>query len=272
MAHIKGKFIHGKMNDSVYRELNGKQIIQSMPATEEKKRTEGTKKAATVFGKASKLAAEIRSGLHHISSQFYDGQMIARLSKEVLYSLNAAKITETQSFNFKEGSFRSLVGFEFNIKSPLKTNLLVAPTFSLTGTTLKVAIPEINVPIDLKFPEDRLEGCKLLVLTTILDLVHKRTKRTTPQIMDIPYSYEPKVLPGKTFEFEVTPGCLCITAISLQFTKSSFAGDIIVNNKLFNPAAIIHAFIPPGTSDNAVVEKWPPHSYLSDGFFPKGKD
>ncbi|HTM98037.1 MAG TPA: hypothetical protein VL088_04815 [Pedobacter sp.] len=265
MAHIKGKFIHGKMNDSVYRELNGKQIIQSMPATEEKKRTEGTKKAATVFGKASKLAAEIRSGLHHISSRFYDGQMIARLSKEVLYSLNAAKITETQSFNFKEDSFRSLVGFEFNIKSPLKTNLLVAPTFSLTGTTLKVAIPEINVPIDLKFPEDRLEGCKLLVLTTILDLVHKRTKRTTPQIMDIPYSYEPKVLPGKTFEFEVTPGCLCITAISLQFTKSSFAGDIIVNNKLFNPAAIIHAFIPPGTSDNAVVEKWPPHSYLSDG-------
>lgn len=265
MAIIKGKFICGKMKDSVYRELNGKQIIQGIPITDEKKRSEGTKKAATIFGKASKLAAEIRVGLHHISSQFYDGQMIARLSTEVLYSLNTVKNLKVPTFIFKEDSFRSLVGFEFNNKSPLKANLLVAPVLHLEDTTLKVTIPKLNVPIDLKFPNNTLKECKLLVLTTMLDLVHKRTNWAKPKIMDIPYSHQPLLVPEKTFEFELTPGCLCITAISLQYVKPSFAGDIIVNNKSFNPSAIIHVFIPPGTSDKAVVERWPRHSYLSDG-------
>lgn len=265
MAKLKGKIIKGKVNDMVYREYRGEQIIQSMPTIKKKNRTEGTKKAATVFGKATKLAAEIRVGLDHTSVRFYDGKMIYRLCAEVLHCLNSIKITETQSFNLKEDSFRSLVGFEFNQGSPLKNNLLVSPIIKSNGNTLTLEIPALKVPVDLKFPEDRLDRCTIMIEHAIIDLGNRLTYSPPPKLMDIPYSYQPKVVPGQTFEFELAPGCLCITAISLQYVNSSFAGDVIVNTKSFNPAAIVHAFITEGTADLLNKEEWSSHSYLSEG-------
>lgn len=265
MARIGGKFIRGLMNDVVYREYRGQQILQSKPHTPKQHRTEGTEKAATVFGKASKLAAEIRVGLHHISTRFCDGKMNYRLSAEILHSLNSVKNTTTQTFDLKPDSFRSLVGFEFNLNSPLKNNLLVQPIISLNGTTLQIEIPELKIPIALKFPEDRLDRCKLIIVNTMIDLVQGRTHTPAPQIMDIPYSYTATLVPKQTFEFEVTPGCLCITAISLQYIKSSFAGDIVVNNKLFNPTAIIYSAIIEGTVNPSDTKSWGLHGYLSPG-------
>lgn len=265
MAKLKGKIIKGQVNDMVYREYRGEQIVQSLPNIKKKNRTEGTKKAATVFGKATKLAAEIRVGLDNTTIRFYDGRMIYRLSTEVLHCLNSVKNSETQTFNLKEDSFRSLVGFEFNLDSPLKNNLLVAPNITLTGTTLKVEIPELKIPIDLKFPEDRLNRCRLMIENTQIDLVNRQSSPPSPQLMDIPYSYKPTLVPGQAFEFEVASGCLCITAISLQYVNSSFAGDIIVNTKSFNPAAIVHAFIAEGTANPINRDDWFAFTYLSDG-------
>ena len=263
MAKLKGKIIKGKVNNMIYREYYGEQVIQSVPYIV--KQTEGTKKAATVFGKATKLAAEIRVGLDHTTVRFYDGKMIFRLCTEVLHCLNSVKDSEKQTFNLKEDSFRSLIGFEFNLDSPLKSNLLVHPTITLAGTMLKVEIPELKIPIELKFPEDRLTRCRLMIENTLIDLVNGRTLSQSPHLMDIPYSYKTTVVPGQTFEFEVAPGCLCITAISLLYVNSSFAGDVIMNTKLFNPAAIVHAFIAEGTADPSKKKKWFPHSYLSGG-------
>lgn len=257
MATIGGKFIHGLVNNLLYREYRGKQIVQSMPDTSKNHRTAGTKKAAKVFGRASKLAFHIRVGLSWATGRFYDGTMIYRFNTEILHCLNSVKNTDTETFNFKADTFLSLVGFEFNVGSPLRNHLLVRPDITLNGTTLQVNIPEIKVPIELKFP-DRSEGCKLLIVTTMIDLVHNRTKFLSPQIMDIPYSYKPIVVPEQTIEFEVVPGCLCITAISLQYVKSSFAGDMIINTKSFNPAAILHAYIADGTVDPLVTERWGP--------------
>ena len=265
MAKLKGKIIKGQVNNMVYREYRGEQIVQSVPRTKKKNRTEGTKKAATVFGKATKLAAQIRAGLHHTTARYYDGTMIYRLSAETLHCLNSAKDSETQTFNLKEDSFRSLLGFEFNLGSPVKSNLLVHPNITLEGTALKVEIPELKIPIELKFPEDRLDRCRIMIANTQIDLVNKQTYSPLPQLMDIPYTYQPTLVPGQTFEFEVVPGCLCITAISLLYINSSFGGDVIVNSKIFNPAAIVHAFISEGTNADPGEERWTPHSYLSEG-------
>ncbi len=265
MAKLKGKIIKGQVNGMVYREYRGEQIIQSAPLIKKKNRTEGTKKAATVFGKATKLAAEIRVGLDHTTVRFYDGTMIFRLCTEVLHCLNSVKDSHTQTFNFKGDSFQSLTGFEFNQDSPLKSNLLVYPNIRLEGTSLKIEIPALKIPIDIKFPEDRLDRCKMMIQNTFIDLVNGRTHSPPPQLMDIPYSYEPALVPGQTFEFEVAPGCLCITAISLLFINSTFAGDVIVNSKSFNPAAIVHAVITEGTIDTPDTRRWVPHSHLSDG-------
>ncbi|MES2416613.1 MAG: hypothetical protein V4541_00410 [Bacteroidota bacterium] len=252
MANSDGKFMRGLINNLLYREYRGKQIIQSKPQMRKNHRTAGTIKAAKVFGKASKLACKIRVGLSWTTGKFYDGTMIFRLNTEILHCLNSIKDAETQSFNCRTDSFLSLTGFEFNLGSPLKKQLLIHPRITLNGTTLRVEIPELKIPTELKFPEDRLNYCRLLMETTMIDLVHGHPKHLSPQIMDISYSYKPVLAPGQTFEFELAPGCLCITAISLQYVNSTFAGDVIVNNKSFNPAAIVHATVTGGSTEEQV--------------------
>lgn len=265
MATLKGKFIRGLLNDMVYREYRGVQVIQSRPHTPKKKRTEGTKKAAAVFGKASKFAALVRSAFQYATFKFYDGRMIYRFSAEILHCLNSIKDAETQTFNFKEDSFRSLAGFEFNINSPLKSNLLVNPKITLKENIVQLEIPDLKIPGDLKFPEKHLDGCRLLVETAVFDLVNGYFIHAVPQIMEIPYAYKPAVVEGKIFEIEIPPGCLGITAISLHYYRSSITGDVVVNNKSFHPAAIVHAFIAEGKADPDPEKDWCAFVYLEQG-------
>jgi hypothetical protein len=257
MATIKGKFIKGKAGSHVYREYRGQQLIQGLPEVIKSHRTEGTKKAATFFGKASKLAGGIRWGLAYISFKFYDGTMIYRFNTEILRCLTAVKDAETQQFNFSADSFRSLAGFEFNAGSMVKDNFFVQPSVTVDGTSLKVTIPEIKIPSELKWPIERPECCRLLITNTMIDL-NKGSARNLidPHVMEIPYSYKPSIVPTQTFEFEIIPGCLCITGISLQYIEKTFVGENIVNSKSFNPAAILHAHIAEGTTDPTLTKNW----------------
>jgi hypothetical protein len=64
------------------------------------------------------------------------------------------------------------------------------------------------------------------------------------------------MVPSQSVQFEVVPGCLCVIGISLQIVESTFAGDSIINNKDFNPAAILNAFIAEGKSPEPEVTKY----------------
>lgn len=256
MGTIKGKFIKGKAGSLVYREYRGKQIIQGIPKAIKGHQSEGTKKAATTFAKASKLASGIRWGLGYICGKFYDGTMIYRFNSEILRCLNAIKDPETQQFNFNTDSFSSLAGFEFNVGSMVKNHFYVRPTVSIAGTSLQVSIPEIKIPAELKWPIDRPKCCKLMIVTSMIDLNTWRTNFGTPQVMDIPYSYTPSIVPAQTFEFEIIPGCLCITGITLQIVEDTFIGESTINTKSFNPAAILHAHIADGITDHALTKAW----------------
>jgi hypothetical protein len=83
MGSIKGKFIKGQAGSLIFREYRGTQIVQGKPKIIKSHRTEGTKKSATTFGKASKLAAG-----GYICGKFYDGTMIYRFNAEILRCLN----------------------------------------------------------------------------------------------------------------------------------------------------------------------------------------
>ncbi len=251
MGSIKGKFIKGTVGSVVYREYRGTQIVQGKPKVIKSHRTEGTKKAAKTFGKASKLAGGIRWGLGYICGKFYDGTMIYRLNSEVLRCLNAIKDPETQQFNFNADSFRTLAGFEFNDGSLVKNNFFVQPSITIEGTSLKVTIPELHIPADLKWPIARPKCCKLMIATSIIDLKKGSTNFAKAQVMDIPYSYKQSIVASQTFEFEIIPGCLFVTGISLQYVEDTFIGENTVNSKSFNPAAILYAQIADGANEEA---------------------
>lgn len=256
MANMEGKFVRGIVGKQVYRVYRGKQVVQSLPNTNPKKRTEGTKKAASLFGKSSAFASYIRDKMYAATGDFHDGTMVARFNAEILYCLKNSKHVDMQTFDFKANSFATLAGFEFNVGSTLKNHLLIQPEISLEGTTLTVHIPELKIPTDIKFPEINREACKLLMVTVMVDLTHSKIIAIAPQVMDVPYSFHPKVIAAQTFTTAVEPGCLCITAISLQFTKKTVLGSLLVNSKAFNPAGIVHAAIAEGEVNALTTAKW----------------
>ena len=252
MARIIGKFIKGVIGDAVFKTFGDVQIIQAKPKKNKSRRTEGTKKAASMFGVASNLAREFRMNLSALVTTFYDGTMIFRLNTEVLHSLRYAHNPETATFSFVEDSFCRLDGFDFNAKSPLENSLLAMPQVEFSENTLTVMLPALNIPKDLKFPKGAT-SCKILVGYTLYDLANCRRKIEFVSF-DV-LNKKGTTLP-QSWEFEIQPGCVCITALSLQFAKSALAGETILNSKTFNPAAILKAVVIDGEVDKAVTKSW----------------
>src|SRR5690606_16339482 len=149
-------------------------------------------------------------------------------------------------------SFDRLNGFEFNADSPFKNNLLVQPEIVHTATQVQITIPELQIPQDVRFPKDSKENgfCQLIITALAIDLTNGRYRIFPVQSVDIPYTYHHSVFPGHTFEFDAEPGCLCITAASLQFMKTTAIGERGLNTKMFSPAAILDAYLFDGQANS----------------------
>ncbi|MDR6782327.1 hypothetical protein ABIE26_001185 [Pedobacter africanus] len=255
MASLDGKFIKGTAGSVVYKKYRNKQIVTSKPEFSPGSQTEATKLAAASFGLAVKLAKHIRHNLDPVVTEFFDGPMVNRFNSELIYVLNQVFDPETEVFTFNTESFSRLAGFEFNMDSPVRDNFFVQPEATVSSTTLKIEIPEIHQPHELKFPKDGRK-CVLGLAVGMYDLKHGRMTLSPIQSTTIDWTYDPMVVPPKTFEFEIEPGCLCIPVISMQFVRTTFAGTIVVNNKSFNPVAILRAFIAAGEPEKSRTKSW----------------
>lgn len=255
MATIKGKFLKGIAGEMVYRSYRGKQVVQSRPEIRENKRTAGTVKAARLFGQASSLGAGIRMGLGSIHKKWYDGTMSYRLNAELLRCLYSAKDADTEQLNFTSDCFRNLAGFEFNAKSPLKKYFLKPLTIRVEENRMFVDVPELQIPGDIRLPEERV-NCRLLIATTLIDLVNGYYSVAEPQFMVIPGYLKNNRSASHTFAFDLRPGYLYITAISLEFIKDTFTGEDIINQKSFHPAAILHTHLTDGTPSPDSESGW----------------
>ncbi len=87
MARIIGKFIKGVLGDAILKTYGNMQILQARPVKGNSRRTEGMDKSSSLFGVASNIACEFRTGVSKLVTQFYDGTMIFRLNTEVAHSL-----------------------------------------------------------------------------------------------------------------------------------------------------------------------------------------
>jgi hypothetical protein len=254
MAKRVGKFLKGLVGGTVLKEYRGKQLLIIKPHFNPDHLTEGTKKAAKTFGSASIVAYWIRTALRAVITKFHDGTMNYRLNTAVLNCLNAAQDQESRSFQFDPESFNGLRGFEFNVGSPLKNNFFAQPVTSISANTLEVAFPQIQVPNDIKFPKGSTY-VRLVIGAVMLDLVYGHVNLISLQSMDI-QNNRAAPAPPRTFEFAVEPGCLCVTAISLQYFETTFAGDFIINSKTFNPAAVLSAGFAEGIVDPKQTKDW----------------
>lgn len=255
MARVDGKFIKGTVGKVVYKEYRGEQVIQESPKYGPGSQTEGTKKAATVFGIASKLATSFRDRMASVITDHVDGPMVNRFNSEVMAVLNQTVNKETQTFQFKPASFNRLIGFEFNMNSPVRNMFFAQPQVTVSGNNLAVDFPEIKIPSELKFPKET-KLCMLHVATGLFDLTYGHVKLNPIESIEIEYPYKPVLLAPRQVNFEIEPGCLCITIISFQFFRNTFAGKLFLNTKKFNPVAILHTFIADGAVDAERTKSW----------------
>lgn len=253
MARFKGKFLIGTIGNLTFKKNKKKQILQTKPGKGGVKQTTATKKAASVFGKASQFAYLIRNGFRQLTESNYDGEMINRLNKENFAILRQCYRPETESYEFKTDSFRRLNGFDFNSNSLLKDSIWVTPSVQLQDQELLIQLPEFKIPADLKFPVSG-EHCDLKLR------VHLFSVKTGIQhhvILDpLKISYDQKVVPAREWKLEVPDGCICLTGTALHYYRSQDDMKIPLNGKEFNPAIILDVTVSKGEFSLSPTPDW----------------
>nr|WP_121271959.1 hypothetical protein [Pedobacter schmidteae] len=243
MGKFDGKYLTGLVGDSISRRgKNGKIIVQSVPETI--RHTKATKQASTLFGLGSVLAGIIRKDLFFLVRDNYDPDMINRFNKPVKDVLRQCYQPDTQTFHFAADSFARLSGFEFNMGSLLMNSLWVKPEMTLTGNTIKINLPKINVKEELKFPL-RADVCELNIALALIALIPGLHKHPVEQTISI--SKAQQTSPAQEFTFEVPDGCLCVAGIGLQYFSLDGNVKTVLNSKSFNPANVCGAIITRGT-------------------------
>ena len=256
MAIIKNGFTRGTIGNSTYSEHNGRQVVKGLSNKKKYKKTVATIDCSTVFGKASNLACYFRESLGDTYTNFHDGGMSSRLTGVVTDCLRPALDETNLNFNFQQESFKRLIGFEFNIKSPLENQYHVQPTVDYTiNNRVHIQVPEMKTLKDLIFPK-MIWKCKIVLTCALFDLEYGYYKNAESVSFNVEKAGEKVIFPVQYATFTTQPGCLCIIGISLKFYKESFLGDTYINNKLFNPCAILSTKITPGIVNKSVTETW----------------
>lgn len=256
MAIIKNGFTRGRIANLTYSENNGRQVVKERSKKKKYKKTKATIDCSSVFGKASNLASYFRESLGDTYSDFHDGGMSARLNGIVNGCIRPALDETNLNFNFQKESFKRLIGFEFNIKSPLENQYHVQPTVDYTlNNRVHIQLPEMKTLKDLVFPKE-IWNCKIVLTCALFDLENGYYKDAESVSFDVEKTGQKIIFPVQYATFTTQPGCLCIIGISLKFYKESFLGDTYINNKLFNPCAILSTKITPGIINRSVTETW----------------
>ena len=116
----------------------------------------------------------------------------------------------------------------------------------------------MKIPGDLKFPT-KTDYCALGLNVALFDLQHNQYLLQEIQSTDIKLELGAYLMPARQFEFNSAPGCLCVVSLGLYFYEKTFAGNAILNNKSFSPAAILKAFFTPGAPVKG--KSWPKMVY-----------
>lgn len=245
MAIIRKNAVSGKIDRVSHRMWRNKHVVQSIPGPGLMKQTAETKKAATLFGKASSLGAQIRRMFDSIIiMQLYDGPMIARLTKALQTILGQCFDKQNLTYTFFENSFERLKGFDFNLDSPLKDSMWLLPDSSFSEGTITVTLPELKINEEFRFPAET-KKCTIHVCVKLYNL-EGGYRAWVEEEQTLEVNSKQLLLEKQNFSFPVPEGCLCMVGVSLRYYNFRYDTGLF-NTKTFNPSAICGAFITPGT-------------------------
>ncbi len=240
MAHLnKNNFIVGRIGNLVYKEFNGKQIIQSRP--EEVKQTKNTKRSSSEFIRCSKWAKRLRISLIPFLLGLTDSFMYKRFTGQMYLALLSNKNSIKEERTPFNADMSALNGFDFNSHSPFKAYFL--PEISCEVNALnqvKVMLPAMNAKTDLVYASSCYQAelivCVLaanFVLGSALVEHHFIVPLDSSDPIQAETNWTSPALPENYF--------VMVSAKLLFFNNNVYSGKNYVNTKGLNPAMVVLA-------------------------------
>ncbi|WP_374165730.1 hypothetical protein [Arcticibacter sp. MXS-1] len=248
MAIINKKgFVSGLVGNVVFRESEGKQVVQTRPPggkQARRKQTEETKLSGKEFGLASSAGAEVR---RFMQSVYFgaDSRLDSRLTGAIRAALRGSSTLAAGQRDLHDADLSVLEGFEFNVNSPLSRVLPGFPQVHFEPDDLfEVEVPSFDGDKIFHYPNTSLIRELDVTLNIVIFAFNFR--------MGFSQLIECYLLPvtrgrnsGEVLKCDkVLPaGSLVLTLASLHYHRSVGSGkNYIINSKNFSPSAIISAF------------------------------
>lgn len=238
MARIGKKgILSGLVGNLVFRNLDGKQIVQSRP--DGVRQTANTKASSGEFRQCSTWAKQLRMGLRSFLSEETDSYMYRRFTgafyQALLQNKNFLKGTRTP-FNC---DLSALHGFEFNIHSPFKNHFLPPIAVQLNSDgNLRVSIPEFEPKNEMYFNRKHFNAeLMLYVYTTTFTYNQPVIDATFSLSIANNYSsvaatdWMSPVLPSGRF--------VLVVAKLFYYSNNPFTGKKYCNSKEMSPAMVV---------------------------------
>lgn len=254
MAIIENEIIRGLLGPVIFKYRNGKQLITAKMAKGTMRQTKATIKAGGNFGMANVFASDIKRCLSMVLNNFQDADMFKRLCKTLYAAFLTTRLPGSNLFDFKADSFNALIGFDFNIRSSLKSYLKVTPVVTRTAGRVSVYIPELDQPKTLLYQSDAFI-CDIVASLSLFRLKDGlRAYESENQTIRLRRN---KIgIDAHEFIFNVPDGCFCLISLSLYYFAVRKTHVELLNTNKFNPSMICDAFITAGIYEDIDNRDW----------------
>jgi hypothetical protein len=240
MARLdKNKFLSGVIGNLVFRNLDGKQIVQSKP--DKIKQSTMTKLSGSEFRSCSQWAKMIRQYLYNFLINQNDSYMYRRLTG----SLYRAIRSNTAIFKGERTPLNSnldeLVGFDFNSNSAFKDYFLPTVLAELTNQRqVQVIIPTFEPRSEVVFPE-RTGHAELLVYVMATCL--KYNTAVVDDYFIVPMTNNAALIPATVWASIILPEShfVLVNAKIMYYNNDKFTVKNYINSKAMNPSTILMA-------------------------------
>ncbi|MEH6656783.1 hypothetical protein [Leeuwenhoekiella marinoflava] len=243
MAHLdpKGNIV-GSIGQLVFRNVNGKILVQAKPEKTGKYPSGRSKQSATDFGRASRTTSALVRGLRPFIGTNYDSQWFNRFRKTVYQGMKTNTPLHQGNLDFAQGSPEVLEGLEFNLQTPYPEYVqLPGLELRLDAGKLLITLPEFKTGSQLYWPKEAstAELCYWISAYAPSDY-----QTLHQELFSIPIPHRTATIPASRYTTAELPqdSLTLVTAGILFYTSHTLRSQQTLNSKAFNPAQVLRVF------------------------------